>query len=859
MSTAVIVVGTSEVLDAAVQWAEAGLVADSFWLQAVDASRIDPDAPNALLARRLAPRQVSEPVRLAESLHDLGALDEIRVAWIRPPDEELSGALKDLESLLRALVPPDRVHWLDIVVPGARTDATVIPLPGQWVQMRVLAEDRSAPDVTDAGWDLDLDVPLHAALLALGILAGTTHRLPWGTQSAARHYEMRGFSRVVLGAADVEHYADRFIGQEVPVASAGTVGFYPTEYLEVRGADASSFITSALGFLRTQEDSTLDYQDPEPSRLQPPAKVSFWQHVLLYLRFLSFGLLLLVGRRLEPVRIAASSYDFLDSGYTVDAPAKLPDWGARIPDFDAMDSDAAQQSRAFLDDLTRELAHDPPRPSAEIWRCIGELATAVNDGGRGPTGWAPTKIHERFPVLGAADVQPTDRAAVNSEVPELDKSRNPAVAKAALTAASMPRNTPLAAPEERSMVVSTAHAIAEEGNSLDRARLGEQLADLTSPEAPPARSLLDRLAAEVAGATLRSRLDAERWTEFATGPSPEDPLDWSGATRKFRKRTMIGAIVSLLLAAAWAAATLLAEEELPTWLSELRAWVGFAVVAAVFLGFLLWSIYAFFQTYNAFLERGRRRLEVRRHWMDRARTAITQHARLSTLGPPLERWTDLLSSIYPVVHNVIPPVNRDMPADAPKGTAVAVPVFEDREITEWLREEAATVGWRSRALSRILAEGLRLTPTDAMKVALEDDGLDGGALYSLCELREDLWTRYADSLREEVSLDVAAQFVQAPDRPLRVLTPSFRRDRPPVEYLAFAQEPWPGEADDDQRWDPELDFRVYDKLGAGSTETVRLFGDVCAISVRLQFRQIEVEEAPQRPATAPSQFDPDDY
>lgn len=96
-------------------------------------------------------------------------------------------------------------------------------------------------------------------------------------------------------------------------------------------------------------------------------------------------------------------------------------------------------------------------------------------------------------------------------------------------------------------------------------------------------------------------------------------------------------------------------------------------------------------------------------------------------------------------------------------------------------------------------------------------------------------------------------------RSLRVLTPSFRRDRPPVEYLAFAQEPWPGEADDDQRWDPELDFRVYDKLGAGSTETVRLFGDVCAISVRLQFRQIEVEEAPQRPATAPSQFDPDDY
>lgn len=855
MSTAVIVVGTAEVLDGAVQWAEAGLVGDSFWLQAIDASRIDPDAPNALLARRLAPRAVGEPVRLAESLHDLGSLDEIRVAWIRQPDEALSGALKDLEYLLRDLVPPDRVHWLDIIVPTVRTDATVVPLPGQWVQLRVLAEDRSAPDVSDAGWDLDLDVALHAALLALGILAGTQYRLPWGTQSAARHYEMRGFSRVVLGAADVEHYADRFIGQEVPAASAGTVGFYPTDYLELRGGDVNSHVSSALRFLRAQEQATLDYRDPEPFRLQPPADVSFWQHVLLFFRFLSFGLLLLVGRRLEPVRIARSTYDFLDSGYTVDSPVRLPAWGARIPDFDALDADAAEQAKKYLGDLARELAHDPPRPSAKIWRDIAELATSVNDGGRGPDGWAPSKIHERIPVLTASDVQPTARAAVDSEVPELEKARNPAVAKAALAAASLPRNIPLAAPDERSVVVSTAHAMVDEGNSRDRRRLDEQLGGLTGPAAPPTRSLLDRLAAEVIGATLRSRLDAERWTEFATGPSPDDPLDWSGATRKFRRRTMIGTIVCLVLAVAWAGVTLSLSEELPAWL---RTWAGFVVVAVVFVGFLLWSIYGFFQTYNAFLERGRRRLEVRRHWLERARVALTQNARLTTLGPPLDRWLDLLSSLYPAGHDVIPPVSRDMPPDAPKGTAVAVPVFDDREITEWLRDEAATVGWRSRALAQMIATGLRLTPTDAMKVLLEDDGLDGGALYTLCDQRGELWRRYAEKLREEVSVDVAAQFVQTSDRSLRVLAPLFRRDRPPVSYLDFANEAWPGE-DDDERWDSELDFRVYDKFGRGSTETVRLAGDVCAISVRLQLRQIEVEAPPREPAPAPASFDPDDY
>lgn len=176
-----------------------------------------------------------------------------------------------------------------------------------------------------------------------------------------------------------------------------------------------------------------------------------------------------------------------------------------------------------------------------------------------------------------------------------------------------------------------------------------------------------------------------------------------------------------------------------------------------------------------------------------------------------------------------------------------------------MRDEAATVGWRSRALPQTTAVGLRLTPTDAMKVLLEDDGLDGGALHLLCQRREEMWSRYAEKLREEVSVDVAAQFVQASDRPLRVLAPPFRLDRPPVDYLAYANEPWPGEGDDDQRWDPELDFRVYDKLGAGSTETVSLAEDVCAISVRLQLRQIEVEAPPQEPAPAPAWFDPNDY
>lgn len=856
MRTAVIVVSTPEILDDAIRWAKAGLVADSLWLSSEVASQIDPDAPNALVAQRLEPRRVGEPFGLAEELSQRGSLDEIRVGWIRPPVDSLSSSLKALESLLRELVPPDRLHWFDIIVPTIRTDDSVVQLPGQWVQIRIHTEDRSAPDVTDAGWDRNLDVPVHFALLAMGILGGVTHKLPWGKESAASHYEVRGFSRVVLGAADVAHYVSRFVGRQLPTASAGAAGFYPKEFLELRGADADSFVDDAVDYVLQQESGALGYRDPEPSQLQPPPNLTIWQHLVSYLRFLGFGLLLLLGKRIRPVRVSYSNYDFLDAGYNIDRSGPVRE-RVRIPDFDALDAEAIDRARADLSAMDRELHHRPPRVAPNIWRILTRLATSVNDGGIRPEGWAPVDRQGRKPVLRAADVQPSaPDLATAEEIPELTAARTAAVVAAAVAAASATRHQPFASFDQRSLVISTAQTLVDSSNARENRRLLEQLDALSVPsDAASARSLLDRLAAAVCGATLRSRLDVDRWSEFATAPGADDPLDWGGATRVFRKRTMIGSAVCCAIAIAWAIVAYLLRDEMPTWLG---ATVGFVVVALVFVAFLLWSVYVFYQVYNAFLERGRRRLEVRLIWLQRAQAAMVQNARLRAAGPALHRWIDMLAALFPSDDDVIASIGREMPDDAPKGIAVGVPVFEDREITEWLRDEAAVPGWRARALDEMIADGLRMASGDAMKVLVDDDGLAGGPLFDTWERRAALWTSYADSLRRGVSVDVAGHFVDPPDRELRVLTPKYRQDRP-VTYRDFAAEPWPAEGEDDTRWDEGLDFTVRDRLGAGRSGEVSLAGDVCAVALRIQFRRLAVAELPEEISKDRDELDPEEY
>ena len=683
MRVAAIVICPADVRDNAVEWGGAGLVADSYWVSSADTAQLDHDHPNDLLAHRISPFGPHPTAPLLAALSDLRSLDEVRVAWIRRSEELLNDSMKSLEELMRQALPPDKTHWLDIVVPTRRTDHTVVPLPGQWTQLRVVPEDRSAPDVTDAGWDLDLDVSLHTALTALGILGGTFGDVPWGRLSATDHYDVRSFSRIVLGALNTEAEVGRFIGLAMPEASAGT--FFPHAYHQVEPEQAVALVNDAIEHMLGLDSGALAYRNPEPSAFATPPRLTVWEHVRLVLRFLGYCLPLLFGIR-QRSTVVVSRFNFTDAGYDVGDEKTLAPKGFRPADFDALDAHAAAEARKKLDEFAAAVHRRPPATLASAWRTLYQLVTSINDGGQAPDGWNPPEQHERRPVVEGKWVRPNPASTVSSTVPELAGARNAMVAAAAVSEARRRRSPSLTALSDRTGSVATARELADEGNIRDNGRLGQQLDDLDVPEGREPSNFLDRLAGRLHGGGLRARLDAERWCEFATAPSPQDPLDWSDAERRFRRRTLIGFAATAALAMVWGAVAFFLRSHLPAWLSMP---IGFVVIAAAGGGFALWSFYAFYKVYSAFLERGRRRLELRGIWLTRACRALEEAARLIPARRIFARWADILAAIFPHDEQAGALPRRKMPSKAPKCMTVGLPVYSDREMTKWLAEEGA--------------------------------------------------------------------------------------------------------------------------------------------------------------------------
>lgn len=849
MTVAVVVVCPPGIRDSALEWGHAGLVADSFWVSSVDVDQLDQDHPNSLAAQRVLPGGVRDPAPLASSLAALGSLKEVRVAWVRKADHDIAEPLRSLEALLRGILPPDEMQWLDIVVPTRRTDKTVASLPSQWVQLRVVPEDRSAPDVTDAGWDLNLDVPLHAALVSAGILGGKYAKLPWAQADADRHYEVRAFSRVVLGALNVDAEARRFIASTMPAASAGT---FHKAYLELEAEDAVGLVNSALEFMLGLESDALSYRDPAPSAFTPPPRLSLWEHVKIVFSFLGYCLPMLFGIRPRSRASLYSRFDFKDLGHKVGErkPVVLP--GLRPTDFDELDDEAAAAARTALDEYEETLRRNPPVPPASAWRALARLATSINDGGIGPDGWNPPERHKRKPVVGAAWVQAGAASQVSTTVPELATARSAAVASSASRDARRDRHPPLAALTDAGPAVQTAKDIANEGNERDAARLTEQLVEVDPPAEREPVNFMDRLAGRVIGAGLRARLDAERWKEFATSPSPRDPLDWNAAQRKFRLRTLIGVGATLLLAGIWGAVAYFLRTHLPAWLSMP---VGFVVVGVVGACYVLWCLYSFFQVYSAYMERGRRKLEIRAIWMSRACEALAESARLAPLRRILAKWIDVLAAIYPHDESAGTRPVRTMPSRAPRCMTVGVPVYTDDEMTAWLAAEGAKRGWRMRALEAMAASAFGVSEADAVTKLVDDNALPGGPLLEFWEQRDALWLAYADDLRARSTLDIAKLMMDGQSRGVSVIAPPAGRPTDtPLD--AFRREPWPNLADDDvdplNRW---RDFPVRASR-AGSDHRVDLNPDSSMVAVRLQLRRIH--GVPRGDDDTPDEDDDDD-
>ena len=757
MTVAVVVVAPGSVVNAAEDWARLGLVGDSLWVSADDLTSIDPDAPNALTAIYLRFEQDPLIGPLAVQLAELGSLDEARITWLRGTDATNAGLLRALDSLARELLPYDQIHWLDIVVPQRRTDETAAPLAGDWTQFRIHPSDRPAPDVADAGWDLGLAVPLHVTLALTGILGGTTTMLPWARLNAAQNWVVRVFSRLVDGGLEARRQSWHFVLETLPTTHAAEQ--HPSTFLPSSGAEAGQIVEEATDWVMASHGRTLDYGEPATSEFQPHPRLTVGQHLRNFLRFLPLGLQALLGIHREPNVVVGNVLEFQDLGYNVGKRIEVLPWTDGIPDYGAMEEAAAAQARQALDRLR---AREGAQPSAEVWEPLAQIATSLVDCGSSlPEGWIAPIRHEQRVSLAPASVFLGPSETVLSVTPELALAENLAVAAEALTYTRANPAPPLGVTADPTGVTATAMILARSGNEQDAAALSRQLADLDIPQVPVSRprSLLEHIRGRVIGGLLRSRLDAERWSAAATR-SPDGPAPtWEPRARKFRLIWWIAIGVIFGLGVIWYFFHDNINAAIGT---TIELGIGLAIVGALLLIFAIVLLYFFFRTWSAFLEKGRRRLELMALWLGRAQQAVISNAALLNTERTSRAWADLLSSALMAGDPEATESNGIEVERAPFSMRVGHPRFRNEQWDKWLATAGAQPGWRLASLSRIVAEFLACQPNRALQQLANDPALPGGKLDQLSahlpELADD-WRRGAvaqiwTDLRDHISVNV---------------------------------------------------------------------------------------------------------
>lgn len=848
MTVAIIVIGDSYLLESAFDWAQAGLVADSIWVSADDvAEHLHPDRPNSLQGRMVTASQVGEKTALFQSISSLGRLDDARVAWVRSTDASVPAEMKTLEQLLRDMLPPDDTHWLDIVIPTSRTDSTIPSLPGQWVQMHVRTEDRPAPDIGDAGWDLGLDVPLHTALAAAGALSGQYGIRPLGQLSAANRYSVRAFSRIVVGARDTEARAEAFVSRQLPAASAAT--YHPARFIELTGGEASAFLREARDHALTIGSAALSYSHPAPEQFAEPPRLSLGQNIVLVFRFLWVALASLVGATLRQPKTTESAVDVRDLGYNVGAKEKRKRPPLGVPDFDALDARAVSEARASLEARHRELLRNPPMPPAQAWSSLVQLATSINDGGRPPESWNPPTRYERRPVVGGRLIGPTGRDAITSATPELADAPSSSVAAGAARAASTPRRDPLASLSSTSNAVARAQEQITNGNREDKLRLDAQLGDLDVPDGSGPSTFLDLVGAQIIGGALRARLDAERWTDFAVTPTESTRDEWPAAQQQFRKKIFIVIGAAAAAAVIWSLVRFVFTDLMPG--STLTA-VGYGVIGAAFL--IASGIYSnrLFNEYSAILERGRRRLEIRAAWARRAEVALFEAARLRAAQKIYVLWSNIFAHVFPILETIVEIPVRCLPKRPPNSTAIGLYSPDDRTQAKLLADAGAQPGWRLRALESIASGATGGSPTDAMKALTADSGIGGGTLIDLRDRCPELWAAYARQLRGELSAHVAQRMTDSDGKRVAVLAPSTQSPAH-RDFHAFLDEPWP--PPDSGLEEETVEFKIKSTRSSGAD--VEFSADALAAAVRVQVR--DVGPPPQGEPLAADDDDGGDY
>jgi len=808
MSIATVVVAPRTVIDTAVAWARRGLVANSLWVSSDDFPGVDPDRPNAIPVKLVGygfePIDDTLPLQLA----GLGALQETRVVWVRLAKDTNNEVLGELAAQLREILPHVTNHWIDIVVPEKRTDERFAPLAGHWVQFYVYPSDFSAPDHTDAGWDCDLAVPLHVTLALAGILGGSTTDLPWARLDADQYHLVRAFSRLVDGGLEAQRQAHQFVHATLPITHAAEQ--HKDTGLPASSSEAAEIVDQATACLLASEDGALVYEAPAQSEFEGHPRVSVKQHLLLFLRFIPTGLMTLLNLQPEPNAEMKHRLEFDDLGYNIGPEVEVVEWTSGIPDFAALEAKAATEAALALAQASR---HEGARPPSGVWEPLARLSTVLVDGGTVTlNGWDMEILttQQRRLSLSPELVTLGEAEAVSTRVPELAKARNAAVASEALFQARRYRGQPIKAQPDATRVTATAMRLADQANSIDAAELGEQLEQL-GEIAPPPRpvSLLERVHGAVLGGLIRSRLDAGRWGQFAVTSPPGKVPTWGKANVILKWVMRVVIVLLVLVGVAW----WLWREKIASALSVTIGLVaGLAIIAGALVLVTILLLYQLFRRWAAFMERGRRRLELMALWLGRALKAQGRHSALVNTERVAGRWSALLSSVPGQREPAELEVFETEAELAPMSLRIGHPRYRRNQMEHWLANAGAKPGWRLEALQLVTGYCAGLPADRALAWLAEDRGLPGGRLDNLAEELDEHQAQWRAAAQEQIAAEVLLAMAKEA-KSIDV----FRNPKLPLQETqteAFLHELTPPEDDRDD-WPDDSDHSWVVAAGAG--------------------------------------------
>ncbi|MDR1513157.1 MAG: hypothetical protein LBS56_06715 [Propionibacteriaceae bacterium] len=844
MTIATVVIAPQSVVDTAALWARRGLVADSLWVSSDGFPGVDPDAPNAIPVRVL--RFDHEPLddTLALQLAGLEALDEARVVWVRLSDDSNEKALRELATQLRELLPHDTTHWIDVVVPRKRTDETFAPLAGEWVQFRIHPSDRPAPDVTDAGWDLALAVPLHVTLALAGILGGTVTDLPWARLNAGQYHIVRVFSRLVDGGLEARRTSREFLHTALPATHAAEQ--HGDKYLPADPRRASEIVDQAAAWLLAHEDGALGYQAPAPSRLEGHPRLTLREHMAHFVRFVPTATMTLLGRRPEPDAPPGHVLEFDDLGYSIGPKTPVVRWTGGVPDFDALEARAAAEAAQAV---ARVRAKEGAQPPTGAWEPLARLSTILVDGGgAAPLGWDMDNLtsHQRQLSLPPDCVVLGPAEPVEAPAPELGHASNNTVVARALREVSRSWGEPIRAQTQATRVAATAARLASQANTDDARRLRAQLAGLGTGAAParPA-SLLEQVHGAVLGGLIRSRLDAERWEDLAVHKPPGKAPSWDGVGSRFRWTFWVLVFVLVALAVAWR----IWRDDVNSALgADLSFELGLVVLGVALVVLVVLVLYLVFRSWAAFMERGRRRLELMALWLDRAVKARSAHGALENTERAARLWVDLLSRV-PERRDPDESEVFDSEAElSPMSLRIGHPRFRRHQMARWLADAGAKPGWRLACLRDVVGRFSGVPAERAIAWLAEDRGLPGGRLDHLGQELDEHQAAWRDDARPAIAVEVMAKMTENADSIEVVRNPKLPLQQTCVKSFLAELTPPDDDLDD---WPDDADHSWVVAAGPGAdpdkTELV-VSAALCTGRIRVQITDSDhVDEADDDP------------